>query len=163
MQSTNKIIPKHPWHDCRCGFKGRFNSNVCPLSMCTPAGDGILHSPIVGDLISDSKPTVPEPEFWPEPQQELEPMGRHSDAASFQRFSQHKNEPTTHLRSKDMWGFEGQLGNAEQVLRDGNVEVLRDGNNVPCGNVEQFQKPTAIDQRGQQTSLQKMPQGQQLN
>jgi hypothetical protein len=62
MQSTNKIIPKHPWHDCRCGFKGRFNSNVCPLSMCTPAGDGILHSPIVGDLISDSKPTVPEPE-----------------------------------------------------------------------------------------------------
>jgi hypothetical protein len=79
-------------------------------------------------------------------------MGRHSDAVSYQR-------------SKDMWGFENQLGNVEQVLRDGNAEKLY--RSIAIEQTDQRlqtdgKMPAAINQTGQQTSLQKVPQGQLL-
>jgi hypothetical protein len=64
-----------------------------------------------------------------------------------------------------MWGFENQLDNVEQVLRDGNAEKFY--RSIAIEQTDQRlqtdgNKPTAINQIGQHTSLQKVPQGQQL-
>ena len=150
MQSTNKIIPEHPWDDCSCGFKARFNSGVCPLSTCTPAGDGISHSPIVGIMISNSKPTEPEPEQSQDGNIHLTDPGRAGEGNADMANAGMANAGVANAGTG--------IGEPRPLQIEPEPEFWPEPHPSPDQRRQTGgNKPTAINQLGQQTSLQKVP------